>query len=96
MLDELLPDRARLRAVFEKVGFRCSHDQVVKQTVAPSWEAYADKLAAGADSVLSRVSSEELSSGLDAVRRHDPGPRGRAVIEPIDVFFFRVKSALER
>jgi ubiquinone/menaquinone biosynthesis C-methylase UbiE len=90
MLEELLPDRARLRAVFETAGFRCSQSQVVRQMIAPTWEAYADKLAAGADSVLARVSDEELSNGLDAVRHHDPGPHGRAVIEPIDVFFFRV------
>ena len=90
MLEELLPDRARLRAVFETAGFRCSQSQVVMQTIAPTWGAYAEKLAAGADSVLARVSNEELSSGLDAVRQHDPGPHGRAVIEPIDVFFFRL------
>ena len=89
MLEDLLPDRARLRAVFERAGFRCSQSQVVKQTVAPTWEAYADKLAAGADSVLARVSGDELSRGLDALRQYDPGPHARAVIEPIDVFFFR-------
>lgn len=90
MLEEVLPDRARLRAVFERAGFRCSQSQVVRQTIAPTWEAYAGKLAAGADSVLARVSGDELSRGLDAVRRHDPGPHERAVVEPIDVFFFKI------
>lgn len=89
MLEEVLPDQARLRAVFETAGFRCAESHVVMQTIAQDWEAYADKLAAGGDSVLARLADDELSSGLEAVRRHNPGPDARAVVEPIDVFFFR-------
>jgi hypothetical protein len=62
------------------------------QTIAETWDAYADKLAAGGDSVLARLGDAELSSGLEAVRRHDPGPHGHAVVEPIDVLFFRSRS----
>jgi SAM-dependent methyltransferase len=93
MLEELLPDRARLRAVFEKAGFVCVESHVVIQTIAQTWEAYADKLAAGGDSVLARLAETELSRGLDAVRRHDPGGHGRAVVEPIDVFFFKLQQS---
>jgi SAM-dependent methyltransferase len=92
-LEDLLPDRARLRAVFEKAGFLCVASQVVVQTIAQTWEAYADKLAAGGDSVLARLAETELSSGLDAVRRHDPGGQARAVVEPIDVFFFQLQQS---
>jgi hypothetical protein len=27
------------------------------------------------------------------VRRHDPGGHGRAVVEPIDVFFFKLQQS---
>ena len=52
MLEDLLPDHSRLCAAFETVGFRCVESQIVTQTIAPSWLAYADKLSAGGDSVL--------------------------------------------
>jgi SAM-dependent methyltransferase len=89
MLQDLLPDRPRLRAVFETAGFRCVEWQIVTQAIAPSWAAYADKLSAGGDSVLARLTEDELASGLDAVRRHGDEPRGEPVVEPIDVLFFR-------
>lgn len=89
MLEELLPDRARLCALFEAAGLRCVASQVVTQTIAPSWPAYADKLSAGGDSVLARLADDELTRGIDAVRRHGDGPGGQPITEPIDVFFFR-------
>ena len=89
MLEDLLPDRPRLCAVFETAGFRCVGWQVVTQAIAPSWTAYADKLSAGGDSVLARLTENELASGLDAIRRHGDTPEGRPVVEQIDVLFFR-------
>ena len=89
MLEDLLPDHSRLCAVFESVGFRCVESQIVTQTIAPSWSAYADKLSAGGDSVLARLVEDELAGGLEAIRRYGDGPGRRPVVEPIDVFFFR-------
>jgi len=88
MLDALLPDRARMCAVFETAGFHLVESQIITQTIAPSWAAYADKLSAGGDSVLARLSEDEFSSGIDAVRRHGAATV-EPVVEPIDVFFFR-------
>jgi ubiquinone/menaquinone biosynthesis C-methylase UbiE len=88
MLEDLLPDRAGLCAVFESAGFRFVASQLVTQTIAPSWAAYADKLAAGGDSVLARLAGPELTSDLDAIRSHRAGP-GEPIVEPIDVLFFR-------
>ena len=54
---------------------------------------YAEKLAAGGDSVLARVSAPELEAGLEHVRRHaaevDPEP----VTEPIDLLVFELPAA---
>jgi ubiquinone/menaquinone biosynthesis C-methylase UbiE len=89
MLEDLLPNHSRLCAVFEAVGFRCVESQIVTQTIAPSWSAYAGKLSAGGDSVLARLAEDELARGLEAIRRYGVGPGGRPVLEPIDVLFFR-------
>ena len=88
MLEDLLPDRPRLCAVFATAGFRCVESRIVTQTIAPSWVAYADKLAAGGDSVLVRLAEDELARGLEAIRSYD-GQGRQAVVEPIDVLFFR-------
>jgi ubiquinone/menaquinone biosynthesis C-methylase UbiE len=89
MLEDLLPDRPGLCAVFERAGFRCVESQIVTQTIAPNWAAYADKLSAGGDSVLARLGEDELGRGLEAIRRYSDGPGEQPVVEPIDVLFLR-------
>ena len=74
---------------FEVAGFSNVATDVVVQQIAPTYDAYADKLAAGGDSILASLNERELEDGLNAIRRHaarvDPMP----VTEPIDVFVFR-------
>jgi SAM-dependent methyltransferase len=89
MIEELLPDRAELRESFERGGFRMTAWEVITQVVAPGWQAYADKLSAGGDSILARLSREELESGLAAIRRHGAEGVTEAIAEPIDLFVFR-------
>jgi hypothetical protein len=64
------------------------HD-VLTQQIAPSIECYAEKLAAGADSVLARLPQSEFESGMTALRSHAARASNQAVCEPIDVFVFR-------
>jgi hypothetical protein len=91
ILEEVLPSTARLIGVFESAGFQWVASTIVTQAIAPDWEAYADKLATGSDSVLARLSEAELASGIACVRAHaGAGP----IIEPIDVLFFRSTSGL--
>jgi hypothetical protein len=66
--------------------------EVITQVIAPSWKAYADKLSAGGDSILARLSREELESGLAAIRRHGAEGVPEAIVEPIDLFVFRYKA----
>jgi SAM-dependent methyltransferase len=89
MLEDVLPDRPGLCAVFERAGFRCVESHLVEQTIAPDWHAYADKLSAGGDSVLARLAEDELNRGLEALRRYGDEPGRPPVVEPIDVMFFR-------
>ena len=88
MLEDILPDRPGLCAVFERAGLCCVESHIVRQTIAPDWSVYADKLSAGGDSVLARLAEDELARGLDAIRRYGDRP-GPPVVEPVDVLFFR-------
>jgi hypothetical protein len=58
--------------------------------LAPCWEAYANKLAFRADSILTQLTDEEFASGLAAVKRYAAGQaRDEPVVEPVDFFVFR-------
>jgi len=89
ILEEVLPTTAFVCEVFEAAGFRMVTSEVVIQEIAPSYAAYAEKLAAGADSVLAKLSSSEFEAGMKALRAHAAHSDGEAVSEPIDVFVFQ-------
>ncbi len=48
MHEEVLPSLAEIRGVFESAGMRHVSSDLITQTIAPTWQAYAEKLAAGA------------------------------------------------
>lgn len=89
ILEEVLPTSVAIRETFEEAGFELVALDLISQTIAPDWDAYADKLAANADSVLARLTPEEFDSGIAAVRRHASLAHDEAISEPIDVFVFR-------
>jgi len=89
MLAELLPDSASVRAEFEAAGFHMVGSEIITQTVAPGWAAYAEKLSAGGDSVIARMDQHELENGLAALRSRAALVPGESVVEPIDLFVFR-------
>jgi hypothetical protein len=63
--------------------------ELITQKIAPSYAAYAEKLSAGADSVLASLSRDDFDAGMRALRAHAAHSDGQAVLEPIDVFVFR-------
>jgi len=86
----VLPSVSEIRDTFEGAGFRLVSSELVTQTIAPTWAVYAEKLAAGGDSVLARVSAAELEAGLERVRRHAAAVDPQPVTEPIDLLVFEV------
>jgi ubiquinone/menaquinone biosynthesis C-methylase UbiE len=88
MLEEHLPPAAGVRRTFEAAGLRQIAWDVVNQTIAPSWSAYADKLALGADSIIARLSPNELERGLAAIRQRGM-EEDRDITEPIDLLVFQ-------
>ncbi len=89
ILEKVLPTSACVREVFEAAGFRTVTVELVTQEIAPTYAAYAEKLAAGADSVLASLSRRDFDAGMRALRVHAAHGDGEAVFEPIDVFVFR-------
>ena len=86
--EQILPPLAQIRVVFEGAGFHHRSSDIITQTIAPTWTVYADKLAAGGDSVLARVSADELEAGLARVRQHAAAAGNVPVTEPIDLLIF--------
>lgn len=93
ILEDMLPDHRELRETFGTAGLEMVSSEVIRQTIAPTWLAYADKLAAGGDSALARLSRDDFEAGLDAMRRFGDEDGGRPVIEPIDLLVFRMPAA---
>ena len=89
ILEECLPTNTFVREVFEAAGFRTITFEVVNQEIARNYANYAEKLSAGADSVLARLSPSEFAAGMQALRSHAAWIDDQAVVEPIDVFVFR-------
>lgn len=89
ILEDVLPTTAFVGEVFEAAGFSTVTVELVTQQIAPSYAVYADKLAAGADSVLARLNTLDFDAGITALRAHAALSVGAAVFEPIDVFVFR-------
>ena len=89
ILEECLQSGALVREIFEAAGFSTVAIKVVTQQIAPSLESYAEKLSAGADSVLASLSRSEFDAGMAALRSQAARVDRQAVFEPIDVFVFR-------
>ena len=92
ILEECLSSSTSICEVFEAAGFRTVAVDVVTQEIAPNYRAYAEKLSAGADSVLARLSQSDLEAGMDALRLHAARIDSQAVFEPIDVFVFAANA----
>jgi len=92
LLADTLPSLAEQCRVFEAAGLRKVVTSVVVQQVAEDYSAYADKLEAGGDSVLVRLSPAELANGLKALRAVAASKENRAVTEPIDIAVFEPRS----
>jgi ubiquinone/menaquinone biosynthesis C-methylase UbiE len=93
ILEESLPTNTFVREVFESAGLRMTTLKLVSQQIASSYAAYAEKLSAGADSILASLSSHDFDAGMRALRAHAADNDGEAIFEPIDVFVFSIEHA---
>jgi hypothetical protein len=89
LLKSRLPSVGFMRGTFESAGFQTAATELVVQTIAPTFLAYADKLAAGGDSILASLSQDALDAGMSALRAHANAVDPLPVSEPIDFLVFR-------
>jgi ubiquinone/menaquinone biosynthesis C-methylase UbiE len=87
IMKKCLPSVANMREAFEGAGFRTVAVELVTQEIAPDYQAYAEKLSSGADSVLAQLSPDEFHEGLKAMRACKADVQ--AITEPIDLLVFR-------
>jgi ubiquinone/menaquinone biosynthesis C-methylase UbiE len=89
ILEDCLPTAAFIREAFESAGFSTVGEQVITQQIAASLAEYAEKLSAGADSVLIQLTKHDFREGIAAMRLYAAHVANKPVSEPIDVFVFR-------
>jgi ubiquinone/menaquinone biosynthesis C-methylase UbiE len=89
LLEERLPQKNFIVEVFEGAGFRTTSVDVVVQEIAPTYAAYAEKLAAGGDSILASLPPGDVECGLEAIRTHAAKGDPQPVFEPIDLLVFQ-------
>ncbi len=88
IMERILVANHVIRDTFESVGLRTIKVGVLVQQVASTWATYADRIAAGGDSVLAELDSLEFEAGLNALCAHAAHVDPKPVTEPIDFFAF--------
>ena len=89
IMKDCLPTVTFLHEVFESAGFTSVSSSIVTQRIAPDYATYAEKIAAGADSVLAQLSPADFQSGMDALHAYAARAGDKPVEEPLDVVVFR-------
>lgn len=74
ILNDCLPTGAYMREVFESAGFSTVASNVVVQEIAPDYPAYIEKVLAGADSVLARLTRSDFEPASRRCAPTRPAP----------------------
>jgi ubiquinone/menaquinone biosynthesis C-methylase UbiE len=88
IMKRVLVANSVVRATFESAGLTTIEAGILIQQVASTYAAYADRIAAGGDSVLAELDPLEFEAGLKELRAHAARVDPKAVTEPIDFFAF--------
>src|SRR6266849_5748003 len=64
ILNKVLQSQAFIETAFANAGFQLVRHQLVPSEVAESWNAYAEKIAFRADSILAQLGDQEFAEGL--------------------------------
>ncbi len=88
ILEATLQAQARIESIFTAAGFELARHELVSNEVAANWRIYADKIAAGADSILAQLSESEFFEGMRLLNEHAANTPDTAVSEVVDLFAF--------
>lgn len=89
ILNRALQSQSFIETTFVRAGFQLVRHQLVPSDAAESWNAYAEKIAFRADSILVQLSDREFRAGLAALRAYAKTAPHAPVTEPVDFFVFR-------
>jgi SAM-dependent methyltransferase len=89
ILETTLQNQERIEAIFHDAGFELARHELVRHEVAANWRVYADKIAAGADSILAQLSEREFLQGMRLLNQHAANADEVPVDEVVDLFAFR-------
>jgi ubiquinone/menaquinone biosynthesis C-methylase UbiE len=89
LIESDLPTRSDVRSVFETAGLTTAAHEIVRQTVANSWQQFVEKSSLRADSFLARLSDADFEAGMTELRVHSASAdMNEPVVEEIDLFVF--------
>lgn len=89
ILEATLQTQARIEPIFNAAGFELARHELVRNEVAANWRIYAEKIAAGADSILAQLSEREFLDGMRLLNEHASTTADAPVVEVVDLFAFR-------
>jgi ubiquinone/menaquinone biosynthesis C-methylase UbiE len=89
ILEATIQTQERIEAIFRDAGFELVRHELVRNEVAPDWRVYAQKIAAGADSILAQLSDDEFNDGMRLLHQHADTAPPSPVVEVVDLFAFR-------
>lgn len=90
ILNRSLQSQSFIESTFASADFKLVRHELIPSEAAESWNAYAEKLAYRADSILVQLPDREFEQGLTALREHaKAAPPHEPVIEPVDFFVFQ-------
>jgi hypothetical protein len=89
VLEARLQSQERIEAIFHAAGFELARHELDRNEVASNWRVYAQKIAAGADSILAQLSEREFRDGMRLLNDHAAAAGDGPVVEVVDLFAFR-------
>jgi len=89
LVDQILPPRRRVTAVFEGAALKPVLQRLVPSVLAPDWPAFADKIALRGDSIIVRLAPADFEAGMAKLRRRAQQDASGPIVEDLDWFVFR-------
>jgi hypothetical protein len=89
ILEATLQTQERIEVIFHDAGFELMRHELVRNEVASNWRIYAEKIAAGADSILAQLSENEFRDGMRLLNEHAATAGDVPAGEVVDLFAFR-------
>jgi ubiquinone/menaquinone biosynthesis C-methylase UbiE len=89
ILEAIMQTQVQIESIFHDAGFELARHELVRNEVAANWLIYADKIAAGAYSILAQLSESEFLDGMRLLKDNAATAANAPVVEVVDLFAFR-------